>query len=85
MYLYPAVEKMRQIYDMEGRPYMICDRQGRMMSMDTLINSLLDRYVAVDETPEFNRHYVMIEDSLHQIVEGELDWWPIYTIEYLEV
>ena len=82
MYLYNAVEKLKRIHDQEGKPYMVVDREGRYMTINVLMDVLVDRYATVEDTPEFNDHYVILDDSIHRIVNECIDWLPVYTVEY---
>lgn len=82
MYLYNAVEKMKRIHDQEGKPYMVVDREGKCLTMSALMSALVERYATVERTPEFNDRYVILDNSIHRIVNGCIDWLPVYTVEY---
>ena len=82
MYLYNAVEKLKRIHDQEGKPYMVVDREGNYLTMSALMDVLVDRYATVEDTPEFNYQYVILDNSIHRILNGCIDWLPVYTVEY---
>ena len=82
MYLYNAIEKLKRIHDQEGKPYMVVDREGKHLTMSALMSALVERYATVERTPEFNDRYVILDNSIHRIVNGCIDWLPVYTVEY---
>ena len=82
MYLYNAVEKLKRIHDQAGKRYIVVYRESNYLTMSALMDVLVDRYATVEDTPEFNYQYVILDNSIHRILNGCIDWLPVYTVEY---